>query len=175
MMIQFIIFTDSIAAMTTSTLLIGYYHGLLLKRINADLLTDKMCTVGLLTSQDQTIIASGHSIYHKNQLLLGYVRHMDVQASLTFCELVQEIWPQIGSQLIAGVSTFVCKVHVNNSQAVQWSIVQILLEKLNSFVPFKVFYGNELIHWTFPCLNAFAQLSLYHSFVVYTVNHIIER
>ena len=97
--------------MTTPTLLIGYYHGLLLRSIDADLLIDKMCKVGLLTSQDQTAVASGHSIYHKNQLLLGYVRHMDVQAFLTFCELVQEIWPQIGSQLIAGVSTSVCELH----------------------------------------------------------------
>ena len=90
--------------MTTSTLLIGYYHGLLLKSIDADLLTDKMCTVGLLTSQDQIGISSGHSVYQKNWLLLECVRHMDMQAHLVaFCELVQEIWPQIGSQLIAGM------------------------------------------------------------------------
>ena len=94
--------------MSTSTLLIGYYHGLLLRSIDADLLTDKMYSVGLLTSQDQAAISSGHSVYQKNWLLLGQVRHMDVQALLTFCELVQEIWPQVGSQLIAGLCASFC-------------------------------------------------------------------
>ena len=91
--------------MSTSTLLIGYYHGLLLRSINADLLTDKICSVGLLTAHEQLVIYSGSSIYQKNWLLLEYVRHMDVQAVVTFCEIVQEIWPQIGLQLITGMCT----------------------------------------------------------------------
>ena len=90
---------------TTDTLVIGYYHGLLLKSIDADDLMDKMCSAGLLTAHEQIVISSGHSVYQKNCLLLGHVRHMDVQAQVTFCELVQEIWPQIGLQLIAGMST----------------------------------------------------------------------
>ena len=92
--------------MTTATLLIGYYHGLLLKSIDADMLTSKMRSVGLLAAHEQVIISSGHSVYQKNCLLLNYVQLMDVQALLTFSELVQELWPQIGSQLIAG--TYVC-------------------------------------------------------------------
>ena len=88
--------------MATSALLIGYYHGLLLSSIDADLLVDKMCSVGLLSAHEQTIITSGHSVYHRNWLLLEHVRHMDVQAAVTFCELVQEIWPQLGLQLITG-------------------------------------------------------------------------
>ena len=94
--------------MSASTLLIGYYHGLLLRNIDADLLTDKMYSVGLLTSQDQIVISSGHSVYQKNWLLLGQVQHMDGQALLTFCELVEEVWPQIGSQLIAGLCISFC-------------------------------------------------------------------
>ena len=97
--------TDPVAMMTTSTLLIGYYHGLLLKSIDADLLTDKLYSVGLLTSQDQIIISSGHSVYQKNWLLLGCVRRMDTLALAAFCVLVEEIWPQIGSQLNAGMCT----------------------------------------------------------------------
>ena len=89
--------------MSTTTLLIGYYHGLLLRSIDADMLTGKMCSVGLLTAQEQIVISSGHSVYQKNWLLLYHLQHMNVQALLTFCELVQEIWPQIGSQLIAGM------------------------------------------------------------------------
>ena len=100
----FVSFTDLLGTMRTSTLLIGYYRGLLLRSIDADLLTDKMCSIGVLTSQDQLVISSGHSIYQKNWLLLEHVQHMDMQVLLTFCELVQEIWPQIGSQLIAGTA-----------------------------------------------------------------------
>ena len=90
--------------MNTSTLLIGYYHGLLLRSINADLLTDKMCSVGLLTAHEQIVISSGHSVYQRNWLLLEHVRHMDLLALLTFCELVQKISQDINvaSQLIAG-------------------------------------------------------------------------
>ena len=91
--------------MSTSTLLIAYYHGLLLRSIDADLLTDKMCSVGLLTAHEQIVISSGNSIYQKNWLLLEHVRHMDVQALRKFCEVVQEVWPQIGLQLITGVCT----------------------------------------------------------------------
>ena len=91
--------------MSTSTLLIGYYHGLLLRSMDADLVTDKMCSVGLLTAHERLIISSGSSIYQKNWLLLEHVRHMDVQALRKFCEVVQEVWPQIGLQLITGVCT----------------------------------------------------------------------
>ena len=93
--------------MSTTTLLIGYYHGLLLRSIDADMLTDKMFSVGLLTAHEQNIISSGNSIYQKNQLLLYHVQHMNVQALLTFCELVQDLWPQIGSQLITGTYMYV--------------------------------------------------------------------
>ena len=99
--------------MTTSTLLIGYYHGLLLKSIDADLLTDKMYSVGLITSQDQIVISSGHSVYQKNWLLLGCVKHMDMQALVAFCELVQAIWPQVGTQLIAGMCILVYELRIH--------------------------------------------------------------
>ena len=97
--------------MSTTTLLIGYYHGLLLRSIDADMLTDKMCSVGLLTAHEQFFISSGHSVYQKNQLLLYHVQHMNVQALLTFCELVQDFWPQIGSQLITGMYIIMCYSH----------------------------------------------------------------
>ena len=92
--------------MTTSTLLIGYYHGLLMKSIDAGLLTDKMCSVKLLTANEYTAISSGHSIHHRNWMLLEHVRHMDMQAVMKFCELVQEIWPQVGSQLIISSGSY---------------------------------------------------------------------
>ena len=91
-----------LGAVTISTLLIGYYHGLLLRDINADLLTDKMCSTGLLTVHDQAVISSGYTVHHRNWLLLDYVRHMDLQCLKQFCGLLRDEWPKIGLQLITG-------------------------------------------------------------------------
>ena len=79
-----------VGAVSIHTLLIGYYHGLLLRDIDADQLTDKMCSTGLLTDYEQTIISSGHTVHHRNWLLLEYVRHMDQQLLSKFCKLLQE-------------------------------------------------------------------------------------
>ena len=92
-----------LAMVSTSTLLIGYYHGLLLRDINADSLLDDMCTEGLLSSRDHNLISTGHSVHQRNWLLLEHVRHMDKQMFLTFCKLVLGLWPKIGSQLITGM------------------------------------------------------------------------
>ena len=106
---SYIFCTTFPAMMTTTTLLVGYYRGLLLKVIDFDLLKDKMYSLGLLTANEQVIISSGYSVYQKNWLLLNQVQQMDVQAFLTFCKLVQEIWPQIGSQLISGTYVLLIK------------------------------------------------------------------
>ena len=84
-------------------LLIGYYHGLLLRDISTDPLISDLCLTGLLTAQELNVILSGHSFHHINQLLLEHVRHMDSQAVLTFSELVKKVWSQIGTQLITGI------------------------------------------------------------------------
>ena len=102
--------------MSIATLLIGYYHGLLLKDIDADLLTDKMCSTGLLTAEEQSVISSGHSVHHRNWLLLEHVRHFELQLLLEFCELVKEEWIEIGSQLTAGMYVYQfirCNIHTN--------------------------------------------------------------
>ena len=96
-----------IGAVSIPTLLIGYYHGLLLRDINADLLTDKMCSIELLTDDKQALISSGHTIHHRNWMLLEHVRHMDPKVLLEFCRLALEEWPEIGSQLITGMYTHV--------------------------------------------------------------------
>ena len=87
-----------------------------MRSIDADLLIDKMCSVGLLNIHDQKFISSGHSVHQKNQLLLNHIHHMEIQALLAFCKLVQETWPQIGSQLIAGkqlASYFSTSIHIS--------------------------------------------------------------
>ena len=93
----------TIGVVSIPTLLIGYYHGLLLRDIDADQLTDKMCSTGLLTDHQQTIISSCYTVHHRNWLLLEHVRHMDLESLSKFCKLLQEEWPEIGSQLIMGM------------------------------------------------------------------------
>ena len=87
------------------TLLIGYYHGALLSEIEAeDSLLDDMCSRHLLNSHERSLIAAGNSIHQRNWLLLEHVRHTkEKEVFLEFCELVQSLWPGIGSQLITGV------------------------------------------------------------------------
>ena len=88
---------------STSTLLIGYYHGLLLRDTSADSLMGDLYSIGLLSTQEQNIVLSGYSSHHRDWLLLEHVRHMDSQALLAFSKLVKDIWPQIGMQLVTGV------------------------------------------------------------------------
>ena len=94
--------------MSLATLLIGYYHGILLRDIDADLLTNKMYSTGLLTGEEQSVISSGHTVHHRNWLLLEYVRYFDIQLLLEFCKLVKGEWVEIGSQLTAGV--YICSL-----------------------------------------------------------------
>ena len=93
-------------AVSSCTLLIGYYHGLLLRDINADLLIDKMCSTKLLTADEKSLISSGCSIYQRNWLLLEHVRHKDEGFLSEFCKLlIQMKLPEIGSQLNVGIVT----------------------------------------------------------------------
>ena len=85
------------------TLLIGYYHGVLLRNTNADLLSLDMCTKHLLNANNQSLISTGYSVHHRNWLLLEHVRHLDKEAFSTFCELVQNLWPEVGLQLNTGM------------------------------------------------------------------------
>ena len=91
-----------VAMASPLTLLIGYYHGVLLRDINADLLLDDMCSECLLNVHDKSLISTGHNVHHRNWLLLEHVRHIDTKAFSAFCKLVLNLWPEIGSQLITG-------------------------------------------------------------------------
>ena len=97
-----------IGMLPTSTLLIGYYHGLLLRDTNVDSLIGDMYSTGLLSTQEQNTILSGHSSHYRNFLLLEYVRHMDAQDLLVFSALVKDVWPWIGMQLVTGIYVYNC-------------------------------------------------------------------
>ena len=101
---NYYVFVDTYTgAVSRSTLVIGYYHGLLLRDIDADLVTDKMRFAELLTIDEQSIISSGHSVHHRNWLLLEHVQCMSPEFVLQFSDIIQEEWSKIGSQLKTGV------------------------------------------------------------------------
>ena len=79
----------------------------MMREINADTLVDRMATNGMLSTSDQELISIGHSLHQRNLLLLGCVQHMSTQALLAFCELVQELWPIVGSQLVEGIGIYI--------------------------------------------------------------------
>jgi len=88
--------------MSTSLLLIGYYHGLLLRYIDVDKLNYVMCSTGLLTANDEIYFSTSYSIHHKKYLLMEIARHMDQGNLLKFFQAVQEVCPQISCQMKKG-------------------------------------------------------------------------
>lgn len=89
-----------IATLLSSTLLIGYYHALLLKDLDVNFLINKMCSNGFLTTCEQELILAGHSVYQRNYLLLEHMRNMETKA---LCEFILESNPEVGLQLDAGM------------------------------------------------------------------------
>ena len=108
------LFICYIATLLPSTLLIGYYHDLLLKYIDSNLLINKLYSNGLLTDSEKELISTGHSIHQRNQLLLEHVRHMQTKTLMIFCEYVQEIVPKVGLQLVTGSYISVCNENIEN-------------------------------------------------------------
>ena len=103
----------SIGILPASSMLIGYYHGLLLRDTNADSLIGHLWYNGLLSAHEQNVILSGGSLHYRNWLLLEHVRHMDSSSLMIFSELVKEVWPQIGIQLVTGMYIHVhCMLHI---------------------------------------------------------------
>ena len=86
---------------STSTLLIGYYHGLLMRDVNVNQLNDKI-------APDQNIFLTSHSIHHKKYLLLEIVRNMDEGDILKICQALEEVCPHISSQLNKGKKCMLC-------------------------------------------------------------------
>lgn len=74
-----------------------------MKEMNPDTMVKRMAAEGLLSKNDQDFITIGHSLHHKNALLLSCVQKFSIQALQAFCELVQELWPMVGTQLLAGI------------------------------------------------------------------------
>ena len=97
----FIVYTF-VGMISTSSLLIGYYHGLLMRCIDVDLVRSKMWSSGLLSAHADDYISNCYSMHQKKCLLLEEVRHMNDNNVSAFCKLVEESCPYIGSQLTIG-------------------------------------------------------------------------
>jgi len=67
------------------------------------LLLPLMQSHGLLTDHDLELINSGPTGYHKNQLILGYVKLMDDTSLGRFSELLHESHPYIKIPLENGI------------------------------------------------------------------------
>jgi len=83
---------------------IVHFTDFLLVSLNHELLLPLMQSHGLLTDHDLELINSGPTGYHKNQLILGYVKLMDNTSLAIFNKLLQESHPHIKVPLGDGKS-----------------------------------------------------------------------
>ena len=84
--------------------MIDHFTDFLLISLNHELLLPVMQSHGLLTDHDLELINSGPTGYHKNQLILGYVKLMDDPSLEIFSKLLQESHPHIKIPLDDGKS-----------------------------------------------------------------------
>ena len=146
--------------MSTPTLLVGYYYGLLLRDIDGDQLWDKMSTSGLLTAHHQHLISAGYSVHQKKHLLLEVVRQMDDKSFVMFCGVLLELWPDIGTQFNTGKCAWMV-------QYFKWRSIHCRYSKmapipLNLVVPYiySVTTCIKSLSTTTACVCVF-QLNLY--------------
>ena len=65
-------------------------------------MVERLTACGMLSTSDQELISCGYSLYQRNYLLLGFVQQLPKNALSSFCEMVKEVHPKIGSQLVTG-------------------------------------------------------------------------
>ena len=85
-----------------STLLIGYYYGLLLRDLNVEETVEIMRSNDSLASQDQALVFSGYSGHQRKIILLEIIRQKDLKYISAFCELMIDFDLEIGSVLLKG-------------------------------------------------------------------------
>jgi len=122
--------------MSTSLLLIGYYHGLLLRDIDVDQLSNVMCSTGLLTDVDKILLSTCCSIHHKKYLLIEIARHMDKGNLLQFCQAIQEVCPRIKCQMKKGNLWLLCYVFVSLSYKIQSVSIRSFILQYNRSMSF---------------------------------------
>ena len=84
--------------------MIDHFTDFLLVSLNHELLLPLMQSHGLLTDHDLELINSGPTGYHKNQLILEYVKLMDDPSLGDFSKLLQDSHPRIKIPLDDGKS-----------------------------------------------------------------------
>ena len=84
--------------------MIDHFTDFLLVSLNHKLLLPLMQSHGLLTDHDLELINSGPTGYHKNQLILRYVKLMDDPSLGDFSKLLQDSYPRIKIPLDDGKS-----------------------------------------------------------------------
>ena len=84
--------------------MIDHFTDFLLVSLNHELLLPLMQSHGLLTDHDLELINSGPTGYHKNQLILGYVKLMEDPSLGLFSKLLQKSHPGINIPIEIGKS-----------------------------------------------------------------------
>ena len=85
-----------------STLLIGYYYGLLLRDLDVEETVEIMRSNDSLALQDQALVFSGYSGHQRKIILLEIIRQKDLKYVSAFCELLIDFDLEIGSVLLKG-------------------------------------------------------------------------
>ena len=93
--------------------MIDHFTDFLLVSLNHELLLPLMQSHGLLTDHDLELINSGPTGYHKNQLILGYVKLMDDTSLGVLSKLLRESHPEIKIPLQDGESVHTCVLCVH--------------------------------------------------------------
>ena len=81
---------------------INHFTDFLLVSLNNESLVPLMHSYGLLDDHDVELITTGPTSYHRNSLILSYVRHMDTTGLLIFSRLLQESHPHVNLPLLEG-------------------------------------------------------------------------
>jgi len=103
---------------------IDHFTDFLLVSLNHKLLLPLMQSHDLLTDHDLELINSGPTGYHKNQLILVYVKLMDDPSLEIFSKLLHESHPRIKIPLVDGESVYgMHEVKICNSSVHIWMCI----------------------------------------------------
>ena len=82
--------------------MIDHFTDFLLVSLHDESLLPLMHSYGLLADHDLEVITTGPTSYHRNKLILSYVRQMDITGLFIFSKVLQESHPDINLPLVDG-------------------------------------------------------------------------
>ena len=80
--------------------MIDHFTDYLLVSLHDESLLPLMHSYGILADHDIQLITTAPAGYHRNKLILSYVRQMDITGLLFFSKVLQESHPHINLPLV---------------------------------------------------------------------------